>query len=73
MPVQWFYEPCQRCGNPQAGERARRLHSSGRLVCGTCYDTELPLDERFRVVDDLVVRTWAETQALRRTDISTSC
>ncbi len=60
-----FYQPCQRCGNPQAGDRARILRS-GRLVCGTCYEEELPLDERFLVVDDLVSRTWAETLELRR-------
>ncbi len=60
-----YYKPCQRCGNPQAGERARTLRS-GRLVCGVCYEQELPVDEHFLVVDDLVVRTWQETLELRR-------
>lgn len=60
-----YYQPCQRCGCPQAGDRARTLRS-GRLVCGTCYEEELPLDERFLVVDDLVSRSWPDTQALRK-------
>ena len=66
MRADWFYATCARCGNPQAGERARTLQDSGRLVCGTCYEEELPVDERFCVVDDLVCRSWPETLELRR-------
>ncbi len=65
MRADWFYQPCQRCGNPQAGDRARTL-ASGRLVCGTCYERELPLDSRFCVIDDQVTRTWPETLELRK-------
>ena len=58
-----YYKPCQRCGD-LAGDFARTLKSSGRLVCSRCYG-ELERGPDQRVIDDLVARSWQETLELR--------
>lgn len=55
---------CSRCGRFPAGRWARVLKTN-RVVCAYCYE-DLPLGADNLVIDDGLVRTWKETQELKR-------
>ena len=67
MRQDFFYSTCERCGD-QAGRWSRKAQSSGRVLCGRCWQA-LTFDECGHKQDDMVT---PETLERRHTDISTS-